>query len=71
MLASILISLLNYLGCSPYLVKIGRSPLTLLLQYADLPNEDAAWTVETLQSCACVFILYVFLQKENNSVGLL
>lgn len=56
-LSSILISLLNYLGSSLCLVKIGRAPLTLLLQYADLPKEDTACIVETLQGgdvyCLC------------------
>lgn len=64
MLPLILFSLLNYLVSSPYLIKICRA-LTLLLRYADLPNEDTAWTMETAVMCACVFILYVFMQNER------
>ena len=65
MLASILISPLSYLGSSPYLVQIGRAPLSLLLQYVDLRNEDTAWTMETLQSCVCVYSLRFHTEREK------
>lgn len=65
MLASILISLRNYLGSNPYLVKVGRAPLTLLLWNADLLREDAAWKMQALQPSVCVFLLSSFMQKER------
>lgn len=68
MLALILISLLNYLVSSPYLIKISRA-LTLLLRYADLCNEDTPGQWK-LQSCVCVclFSMFSYRMKENNSV---